>query len=481
MEVAMINPMSEAPELPAWRVRELVAARELSPVETTRAALERIAELEPRLHAFLTVAEDAALEQARELERSLAAGDPAGPLAGVPLSVKDNFLTKGIRTTAGSLLYRDLVPAEDSIHSERARRAGAVIVGKTNLPEFALFPRTTNRLGPETVNPWDTGRTCGGSSGGAAASVAAGMTPLAVASDGGGSTRIPAALCGVVGVHPSSGRIPRHGVLGPGTLVFSGAGPITRDVRDAALLFGVLAGPDPRDPTCLKDDPPDYLAALDHGVEGMRLLWLAERSDVDGLDPAVVETAERAAHRFEEAGAAVEAPDVSIGVDEWFEAFYTIMNADRYATGGQQLYEDPAARGLLSEYARDHFGRGRTVSGAEYSRALAARYRLADRLERLLAGYDLLLTPTVGVVAPRLDGPIVRRPLVGYTFFVNYVGWTAATVPCGLVDGLPVGLHLVARANDEAMLFRAARAFEQLQPWTTARPPGRKTPLRAAL
>ncbi len=454
-----------------WQLRELMVRGDLSPVEVVSYFLERIERLDPHLHAFITVARDDALAHARAAERIRASGAPAGPLFGVPVSVKDNLWTRGIRTTAGSVLYQDHVPSEDSVHVERVRRAGGIIVGKTNLPEFALFPRTLNRLTPECVNPWDLERTCGGSSGGSAASVAAGMTPLSVGSDGGGSIRIPAALCGVVGLHPSNGRVPRHGGIA-GNPLFSGVGPITRDVRDAATLFGVLAGPDPRDPTAMPDPPPDYLRSLEDGVDGLRMLWVARPGDVPEVDPAVVAEAEGAALGFAELGATVEASGESLGMEEWFDAFYVLMDVDRYASLGQRLYEDPSARGVLSQYARDHFARAAGITAVEYARASHARLRLIPRLNDLFGSWDVILSPTVGIVAPSVAGSIVRPPLVGYTFLVNFAGFTAATVPCGFVRGLPVGLHIVGRPNAEALVLRIARAFEQAHPWAHRRPTG---------
>lgn len=453
--------------MPGWQLRDLMVKKEISPVEVTQHSLDRIDELDPTIHAFITVAPELALDQARAAEESLVYGAEPGPLFGLPISLKDNYWTHDIRTTAGSLLYKDHAPPEDSVYAERARRAGAIIIGKTNLPEFALFPRTVNRLVAECLNPWDLDRTSGGSSGGAAASIAAGLTPLAIGSDGGGSIRIPAALCGVFGLHPSNGRVPRHGGIG-GTLFLSGAGPVTHDVRDAATLFQVLAGPDPRDPSCMKDAPPDYLESLETGVEDLRFLWVSDCGDVGDPDERVVETAGKAAARFEELGARVERSRTGFAAEEWVDAFYTIMNADRYAQIGQHIYEDPSARGLLSDYGRDHFGRARGITAVEYSRALQTRFRVIDFMDRLFGENDLLLSPTVGIVAPSLAGPIVRRPLVAYTFIVNYAGFTAATIPCGFVDGLPVGLQIIGRPNHEAAVLRASRAFEKMQPW--ARP-----------
>lgn len=338
----------EATLLPAWQLRRLMLDGQLSPVEVVHQCLDRIARLDESLHCFITVDHDGAIAQARAAEKSIGGGAEAGPLLGIPLSIKDHFWTQGVRTTGGSLLYKDHVPAEDSVYAERLRRAGAVIIGKTNTPEFEMFSRTVSRLVPECVNPWDVRRTTGGSSGGAAASVAVGMTPVAVGSDSGGSTRIPSAFCGVHGLLPSNGRVPRHGGFGR-TLFFSGVGPLVRDVRDAATLFQVLAGPDRRDPTCMTDPPPDYLATLDAGVKGLRVAWWSDCDKVDELDPAVLEVALRASLRLEEAGARIEEHALGLSVDSLLETLWTINNVDHYAFLGQPLYEDPARRGLLTK------------------------------------------------------------------------------------------------------------------------------------
>ena len=448
--------------MPGWRLRDLMVRGELSPTDVTRHFLERISALDRQLNSFITVAPDLALQEAARWEQQRQSGAEPGLLFGLPLSLKDNYWTRGIRTTAGSLLYRDFVPEQDSVYAERSRAAGAVIIGKTNLPEFALFPRTINLLTPECVNPWDLQRTSGGSSGGAAASMAAGLTPLAIGSDGGGSIRIPAALCGVFGLHPSNGRVPRHGGFG-GTLIFSGAGPITRDVRDAAMLLQVLAGADARDPTSMKEPPPDYLASLESGVAGLRALWVPDCGRIEGLDRRVIAAVAGVARRFGDAGVEIDESPTGFEIERWIDAFYTMMHAERYVLFGQQLYENPSVRGLLSEYAREHFGNARSITTAEYVHASRTRYDLLDWLDRWWRGYDLVLSPTVGIVAPLTSGPVVRRPLVAYTFLINYCGYTAATVPCGFVDGLPIGLQIIARPNREDLVLRASRVFEQLQ------------------
>jgi Asp-tRNA(Asn)/Glu-tRNA(Gln) amidotransferase A subunit family amidase len=438
-------------------MREAIVASEVSVAELIDATLTRIDERDRRLHAFLHVAHESARADARTADAALRAGDEPGPLFGVPVSVKDVFHVAGMPTTAGSLLLGD-VAQEDSLHARRLRAAGAIIVGKTNTPEFALFPRTINRLQEETVNPWDPMRSPGGSSGGAAASVAAGMTPLALASDGGGSTRIPAALCGLAGMLPTRGLVPRHGGVG-GTVLFSSAGPTTADVRDMATMLQVLAGPFASDPLALTAPAPDLLSDLDEGIRGVRMRWLASTGVAEPPEDltALVAAAAR------ELGVDAEAP-ATLPADRWQDPFYAMMGADRYAALGGVAYEDPAARAQLSDYGRSHFERGRAVTGADYSRALELRARVQVHVREAFGEADLLVSPTTAIVAPRTDEPIVRPPLIAYTNFCNYAGVPAATVPCGRLDGLPVGLQFIGRPGADALVLRACRAWERLHP-----------------
>lgn len=458
--------------LPGWRIRDLIVRQEISAVEVAAYFLSRIAEADPHLHAFVTVAADAALEQARAVDRAVRRGQANGLLFGVPVSMKDlpSTAVQGLRNSAGSLLYQDRIAAQDSVHAERIRAAGGIILGMTSTPEFGLAARTVSRLMPECLNPWDRQRTAGGSSGGAAAGVAAGLGPLAVGTDAGGSIRIPAAFCGVFGLAPSSGRVPRQGATG-GTLQFASAGPLARDVRDAALLLQVLAGPDKRDPTCRDDQPPDYLAGLEDGVEGLRVGWMRDFGDVLELDPEVVAVARDAAECLRAHGARLTPCRQA-----WPHSRQTmaaINAAHAYALEGQVLHEDPAAWGQLTPYARERFESGRRVTGAEYVLALKAHFELMEQVDSLFDDYDLIASPTVGFVAPRLaelEGMRMPPATAAITETANFVGYAAASIPAGFLNGLPVGLHLIARPNEEALLLRAARVIEQAQPWMGTRP-----------
>ena len=263
---------------PAMELRELIATKQVSPVELTELYLGRIERLDAQLNSYLTVVPEQAMKSARQAEAAVIKGQPLGPLHGLPISVKDLEMTNGIRTTMGSLIFKDLVPEADSIVVERVRAAGAILLGKTNTPEFGLLGHTENRLGDYCRNPWNTKRTTGGSSGGAGASVVSGLCASATGSDGGGSIRIPSSFCGVFGIKPTQCRVPRYPgrATPPVANQFSQPGPMTRTVRDAALLLQVLAGHDPRDPSSLREAPGDYLAATERSIEGFRFGWSSD-------------------------------------------------------------------------------------------------------------------------------------------------------------------------------------------------------------
>jgi Asp-tRNA(Asn)/Glu-tRNA(Gln) amidotransferase A subunit family amidase len=445
-------------------IRDAIVRGETSAREVLKETLDRIDRLDGRLHSFLTVAAEHANQQVDELERRRRAGENPGPLWGVPFSVKDLYDTRGVRTTYGSRAFADHVPDEDAVLVERIRRAGGILVGKTNTPEFAIYIRTDNDLAPETVNPWDLARTSGGSSGGAAASVAAGLTTIAVGSDGGGSTRIPAALCGVVGLKPTVGSIPGTGGY-IGTRRFSVAGPITTDVGDAATLWQVMHGPHASDPTWTLAPQADR-AGAGRPDRPLRLRWIDD-SGVPGTEADVLAATHEAAQALAAVtGGRLDEPGLSLGVDAYSESFYNIMQADRVSTGGADLLSDEAARAALTDYARHQFETGSTVTGAQYSAGVRAQMRAVDHLQGLLAGADALVTPTLGFVAPLIPQgraalpEDARRGFVSFTFLMNFTGFPALSVPCGLVRGLPVGIQLIGRPGCEPLLLELARRFQ---------------------
>jgi aspartyl-tRNA(Asn)/glutamyl-tRNA(Gln) amidotransferase subunit A len=461
-----------------WRsavdLAALIRTKQVSPVELTEAVLARIEALNPRLNAFCLVAADHARRDAREAEIAVTKNEPLGPLQGVPISVKDVIFTRGLRTTGGSRLFVEAIPDEDALAVGRVRAAGAVILGKTATSEFGHKAVTESPLFGITRNPWNTALTPGGSSGGAAAAVAAGLGPLALGTDGGGSIRIPAAFCNAFGLKPSFGRVP-HSAGFPGFEMLSALGPITRTVRDAALVLDVIAGGDDRDRYSLPREAGSYLEACDQGIKGLHVAWSPDLGYA-AVDPRVRALCENAAAEFENLGCHVEV--VSPGWDDPEEAFGTLVAAQFYAHWSDHLPDDEARLDpTLVKFIR----RGGAVTARQYVQA-AERVRVlwAD-VNAFLARFDLLLTPVAGVPPfaagqppPReVDGQAVSvLGWMPFTFPFNLTGQPAASVPAGLTDeGLPVGLQIVGRRHADRTVLAASAAYEAALPWSHRQPP----------
>ena len=441
-----------------------------SPVEVARAILERIDACNGHLTAYLTVTHDQALADARVAENAYRTNS-AGPLSGVPLSIKDLTPTKGIRTSKGSLVDPNWVPDFDPPLVERVKRAGSVMLGKTNTPELGWKGDSNNRIVGPTHNPWKHGKTAGGSSGGAGAAVAAGLGPIAQGSDGAGSIRIPAAFCGIYGIKPSFGLVPQYPASAVGDV--SHLGPMTRTVRDAALMLSVIAGADARDRLSWSSDV-DYVSACEGGVRGLRIAWSPDLGYAKV--PAEIRTlCAAAASAFSELGAdVVEAsPDlgdpVAISSTLWGLSMAAVFR-DRWEEVRELL--DPGLVRVI-EHTKD-------APGIDALALIQERNRYYDGFRKFMAGYDLLLTPTLPCVAfdAGLDEPPMgdrhyQVPLdwTPFTYPFNLTGNPAATVPCGFVDGLPVGLQIVGRFKDDATVLRASAAFEAIRPWANLLPP----------
>ena len=461
--------------LPATEMAAAIRARKLSPVELVDALIGRIHQLNPAVNAYCTLAEEAARQAARAAEAAVLRGDNMGLLHGVPVSIKDLLFTSAVRTMRGSRIYEQFVPDHDAPSVAKLKASGAILLGKTTTPEFGWKGATDSPLTGVSRNPWNRARSCGGSSGGAAAAVAAGMGPLAVGTDGAGSIRIPASFCGIVGLKPSRGRV---AVYPPSAVGFlSHAGPMTRTVRDAALMLSVMAGPDARDPLSIETPPEDYLAACEGAVEGMKGLRVAWSADLGyaPVDPEVRRLTEAAAHRFEELGCEVEAVDP--GWDnphEWHAVLWCAVNGGRHA---QRLAERPE---WIEPSLREFIERAQRHSAIDLGQALLARTAFYEQARVFMARYDLLLTPTMPCAAWSVErGPerIEGRPSptmfdrLPFTYPFNLTGWPAATVPCGFTsEGLPVGLQIVAGRHQDALCLRASAAFEAAQPWAQVRP-----------
>jgi Asp-tRNA(Asn)/Glu-tRNA(Gln) amidotransferase A subunit family amidase len=458
----------------------LFIERRLSPLEYARFLLERI-ERTRELGAFITVDGDRLIDAAK------AASELSGPdlplLHGLPVSVKDLIYTQGLRTTMGSRLFADYVPDADAVAVERVRKAGGIVFAKSNTAEFGKHFRTMNLIAPEACNPWDTTRTAGGSSGGAAVAVAAGLGPLAVGADGGGSIRLPAAFTGIFGLKPSLGRVPEGPALYCSPTVT--IGPMTRTVRDAAMLLQAMAGADERDAFSMRTPPSDYLTELEDGVAGVRMAWSADLGWIPCEDPHVVAACQEAARTFRTLGAVYSEPalrlenplDPTERVQEYSpgEVDKRLRQIDPDFTDGFGWLANlpPEHREMLTDYVRD-MGRYTDFDGFLNSIAAEKRACHVDRLSEVFNGIDLLMSPTITSRAFVSDG--VERSQFQYTantLLINQSGYCAATVPAGFCEGMPVGLQIIGRPGEEALVLRAARAFERERPWDQHRPPVR--------
>jgi aspartyl-tRNA(Asn)/glutamyl-tRNA(Gln) amidotransferase subunit A len=478
-----------------------VAAGEVPAKQVVAAHLERIRALQGRLNAFITVDGDRALADAAELDRRLQRGQPPGPLAGVPLAVKDNLTTRGLRTTCGSRLLRDWVPPHDATAVARLRRAGAVVLGKTNLDEFAMGSSNEHSAFGPCRNPWHPERVPGGSSGGSAAAVAAGQAAAALGTDTGGSIRQPAALCGLVGLKPTYGRVSRHGLVAFASSLDQ-AGPLTRTVRDCALLMDLLAGPDPLDSTSLRVESGggSHLAACERGVGGLRVGVLEPAPGLDaaaGLDPQVAQAVDRALAQLERLGArlvTVRLPSLDLALSAYViiaaaEASSNLARFDglRYGhrAGDGTLEHGPVGalettRGQLGPEVKRRimlgtFALSAGYHEAYYGRAQQVRRRICEEFEQAFCGCDLLAGPTSPVPAfglgQRLEDPLQMYLADVFTLPANLAGLPALSLPCGFSgDGLPLGLQLTGPPLSEPTLLAAAAAYEGASEWSRRRP-----------
>jgi len=441
---------------------ENLRARRISAVELATAALARIERYNGRLNAFLTITGDQAMEQAREADRELTAGVDRGPLHGIPIAFKDLFATRGVRTTAGSLVYKNWVPDFDATVVERLRAAGAVTLGKLNLHEMAYGITSANpHFGP-VRNPWNPEHSPGGSSGGSAAAVATRMVYMAMGTDTGGSIRIPAAFCGTVGLKPTYGRVSRHGVL-PLGYSLDHMGPLALTVRDAALTLNAIAGPDPRDATSSRHPVTDF-EPDGESIRGLRI-GFPDSFFFDRLDPDVDSAVRGAMARAEWLGAQVEPvrlPDI--------EALNAVARMVLLAEASAVAEPNLHRRELFGSDVLALFDQGRLVAATDYINAQRLRRQMRHEFDKVWAEIDCIVTPTTPNTAPRIGDTTVRlggqeedvrlattRLVRG----INALGYPSLSMPCGLsTSGLPIGLQIVGPAFEEALLFRLGAALE---------------------
>jgi aspartyl-tRNA(Asn)/glutamyl-tRNA(Gln) amidotransferase subunit A len=464
-------PAGPGEEWPYAGIRELgrrFRRLELSPVELTQRLLERTARLEPKLHAFVTVTADRALADAKAAETALVQGDPR-PLLGIPIAYKDLYATRGIRTTAGSAVLADWVPAEDATCVARLQAAGCVMLGKLITHEFAFGIQFPGHRFPPARNPWNLDHIPGGSSSGSGAALAAGLTVGSLGSDTGGSIRGPAAFSGIVGLKPTYGRCSRAGVV---TLSWTldHTGPMARTVEDCAYLLGALAGHDAADPASSRAPVGDYLGQLTRGIQGLRV-GVPRAYFLDGVQPEVAAAFERALATLRELGASVA--DVEIPSIWTAPAYMAILLAEAFAYHERDLRERPH---LYGEGLREKLLAGGVFSGAEYVQAQRLRARLQAEMLEVLGRVDVLATPAMP--SPALPFSVVQDPDLPYPFPrsltspFNMAGLPALALPCGFsASGLPLSLQLAGRPFDEATVLRAGQAYEQATEWHRRRPP----------
>ena len=467
--------------------------RELSSQDLTHAVLQRIDKVEDKIQSYLTVCRAGALEQAKRADALLKTGMNLNPLLGIPIAVKDNFLTVGVKTTCGSKVLNDFIPPYDSTPVKKLREAGAVIIGKTNLDEFAMGSSTENSAFILTRNPWDVFRVPGGSSGGSAAAVAADECIASLGTDTGGSIRQPAACCGIVGLKPTYGRVSRYGIIAFASSMDQ-VGPLTKDVTDCAVLLGQVAGHDPRDSTSVDALVPDYTMALNHDIKDLQL-GIPREYFVSGVHPEVAQAVRQAIRQLEAQGAVVK--EISLPHTEYAVAAYYIVataeassNLARY-DGMRYGHRAAQARDLTETYMlsrEEGFGsevKRRIILGtyvlsagyyeAYYLKAQKVRALIKKDFDKAFNQCDAIITPTTPTTAFNL-GEKIENPLQMYlsdlfTISVNLAGLPALSLPCGFdSQGLPIGIQIIGKHFDESMLLRIGYAYEQSTEWHNRKP-----------
>ncbi|HEY7268647.1 MAG TPA: amidase [Dehalococcoidia bacterium] len=448
----------------------LVQRREVSPVDLTDAFIARSEALEPELHAYITTTFDAARAEARQAADELAHGHGRGPLHGIPFALKDLYETAGVRTTAGSKLREDHVPAEDAHVVTLLKQAGVVQLGKLNMHEWALGATNINRYFPSPRNPWDTNRITGGSSGGSGVAIAAGECLGTLGSDTGGSIRIPASLCGITGLKPTYGRVSLRGVV-PLSWTLDHSGPMAHSALDCALILQAIAGHDPADPGNPDEPVPDYTADIGTGIRGLRIGMPTNFFfDSDAVDAEVSAIVNEAAKALGSLGADLKPVEVPLIVPG-ARANGTILLADAAAYHEETIRDHPDD---IQETVLARLQNGANVTGLAYARARRTRAEFKMALRGLFRDIDLLLAPTTPVVAqafPEGDNVATTGALTRHTGPFNVAGLPSISVPCGFTqDGLPVGLMLTGREWEEALVLRAAHAYQSATDWHTRRP-----------
>ena len=464
---------SELPFLSAGDLSRLIQSKEVSPVEVTEAYLDRITSLDHRFNSYLTVMREQALADAQQAEEDIASGQHKGPMHGVPVAVKDQFWSRGVRSTGGSRILADFVPDEDATVIANLRKAGAVVLGKTNMTEFAITGFSHRYATPR--NPWNTDSYTGGSSSGSGAATAAYLCATSLGEDTGGSIRFPATWCGLVGLRPSWGLVSRYGVM-RGVWSMDTVGPISRTVEDAAITLGAIAGHDPKDRYSSRAPVPDYRQALGSDLKGLKIGVITEFMDSNLVEPEVRQTVSDSFATLGELGATVEEVSIPLSMDAGIAS--AVLLAVEPALAQQDWVKDQ-----LQDYGHDVrilLLTGSLLPAQAYYKAQKLRTMLRQQVLDFLEKYDVLVLPTSGKGAQPLeqDPPITSKETASrlaflFTRIFNLASCPAMSVPCGFDDrGMPVGLQIGARPGAEETIFKVAHAYEQATAWHTMRPPG---------
>jgi aspartyl-tRNA(Asn)/glutamyl-tRNA(Gln) amidotransferase subunit A len=474
-------------DLSAHELADLLKKRELTAIDITGAIIKRIHQVDEDVRSYVTLSEEDALEAAREIDENWSRRDAVSPLAGIPMGLKDNICTKGVRTTCSSRMLERFIPPYSATVADRLTEAGAVLMGKLNMDEFAMGSTTESSYFFPSHNPWDLARVPGGSSGGSAAAVAAGEAVYALGSDTGGSVRQPATFCGIVGLKPTNGLVSRNGVVAFASSLDT-VGPLTKDVRDCALVLNAIAGHDPLDSTSYPMETPDYTTYLTGEIKGKKIGIIREMID-KGLDAGIARVFKNAVNKFEELGAVVE--ECSLPTAESSVPIYHIISSAeassnlarfdgvRYGYRAvpekgkdyslEEMYMKTRGEGFGSEVKRRILMGTYVLSSGCYEKyylkAAKVRTLIRQDFQRLFQHFDALITPTTPILPFRLgeelDDPLTVYNYDKYTLPVNIAGLPAISLPCGFVEDLPVGMQIIGPAFAEGALFQLAYAFEQ--------------------
>ncbi len=459
----------------ALEMREKIKTQELSALEITEVLIERINKINPLINAYCTLSLDMAREMAKQADEKVKKGEKLGELIGIPTSIKDLMQTKGIRTTYGSKLYENFIPEVDDIAVERLKKEGCVLMGKTNTPEFGHVPITQNLVFGVTKNPWNLEKTSGGSSGGAAAAVASGLSTLALGSDGGGSIRLPSSLCGVFGLKPTFGRIPRYPPIGIAFWSMDHYGPISRYVKDAALMLNVMKGFHPADKNSFPDEGIDYVKCLDQIPDKLKIGYSFDLGYFRSVEPEIEQIIQESIQKFEKYGWNIEKLKIKLKKPEYS---FSLLVSLGYAYDLKK--EVSERRDDLSPDLIRIVEAGLSYNAIDVGKATAQRQQLYETFYKIFKEYDVILTPTTPTPAfqagttqpPKVKGKQLSVvSWMSFTYPFNLTGLPAASIPCGWTkEGLPVGMQIVGKRYDEKIVLQVAYAFEKICPWQDKKP-----------